>query len=593
MNPPINARKDLAKMLPDLLGQIIIEQEGREIFDIVEQLRKGFIQQRTNTSEEKQKELLETIENLDTDSLDRVIHAFSTFFHLANINEEYASQQARADLEKSGKTWNNSFVDTIAQFKEDGKTLDDIIELISDLNYYPTFTAHPTEAKRPIVLEALQRIHMNYQVLNESDLSAAEYTDALHRLKAMIQIFWKTEAVRASKPTVYDEIENSLYYFRESIFACLPGIYRDLENAIKHVYPEARGHAIEIPNIVRFGTWVGGDRDGNPFVTPEITRNALRMQQIEVLEEYARRVDSLSQVLTHSADQVDLSPEFVASMEKNKALMSAHLGNKYSTEPYRRKLRFTRQRLKATIKQAKKRLKDGSAKTDPLAFNNEDEFKNEILLVRDSLIHHNEANLTRGIIQDLLRLLDSCGFYLSKIDIRQESTLHSQAIHEIAATLDDAIDYNGLNEADRQAWLTERLLDTEPLNYERSQITIQSAEIIAVFELMSEMRDEISQDCFGSYIISMTHEASHLLEVALLAKMSGLITADKNGKVDSQIHIAPLFETVVDLEHAEPTLESLFSNPVYRQLLAFTNDTQEIMLGYSDSCKDGGILASS
>ena len=215
------------------------------------------------------------------------------------------------------------------------------------------------------------------------------------------------------------------------------------------------------------------------------------------------------------------------------------------------------------------------------------------MTVRDSLIHHNEANLTRGSLQDLLRLLDSCGFYLSKMDIRQESTLHSQAIHEIASTLDEPVDYYAMNERERQTWLTERISDTQELKYDHRQITIQSADIIAVFELMSEMRAEVSDDCFGSYIISMTHQASHLLEVALLAKMSGLVTCDESGKVTSQIHIAPLFETVVDLEHAEPTLESLFVNPVYRQLLEYSNDTQEVMLGYSDSCKDGGILASS
>lgn len=593
MNPPINALSDDAKMLPDLLGQVIIEQEGQAVFDTVELLRQGFIQQSIEPNEEKQAELLAAIEKLDADSLDRVIHAFSTFFHLANINEEYSSQKARASLEKSGETWSNSFVDTITEFKNDGKTLDEIIELVSDLNYYPTFTAHPTEAKRPIVLEALQRIHKRFDELSASDLSEAELGECKHRLKAMIQIFWKTEAVRASKPTVYDEIENSLYYFRESIFPCLPEIYRDLENSIKQVYPEARGQAIEIPNIVRFGTWVGGDRDGNPFVTPEITRNALRLQQIEVLQEYSRRVDSLGEVLTHSADQVTLSPEFIASMEKDEIRLNKYLGDTHITEPYRRKLRFTELRLKATIEQAKKRLGDGVASFEPLAFRDEAQFKNELVLVRDSLIHHKEGNLTRGMLRDLLRLLDSCGFYLSKMDVRQESTLHSQAIHEIGLTLDEPIDYYAMGETERQAWLTERILDTHELSYDRRQITLQSADIIAVFELMNEMRNEVSQDCFGSYIISMTHEASHLLEVALLAKMSGLITADENGKVSSEIHIAPLFETVVDLEHAEPTLESLFTNPVYRQLLSFTNDTQEIMLGYSDSCKDGGILASS
>jgi len=593
VNPPINALSDDAKILPDLLGEVIKEQEGESVFDSVELLRQGFIAQRLQPSEQKQAELLDAIEKLDVDSLDRVIHAFSTFFHLANISEEHENQQSRAKVETAGDTWKNSFADTIARFKADGKLLDEVLELVGDLNYYPTFTAHPTEAKRPTVLEALQRIHAEYQELTRGDHSESELAGFKHRLKAMIQIFWKTEAVRPAKPTVYDEIENSLYYFRESIFSCLPEIYRDLENAIKQSYPEARGQALEIPNIVRFGTWVGGDRDGNPFVTPEITRNALRLQQIEVLKEYSRRVDQLSLVLTHSADQVELSPDFIESMEQDQVRLSKYFGQKYINEPYRRKLRFVKLRLDKTIAQVEARLGDATPSFDPLEFRNEDQFKQELVLVRDSLCYHNEANLTRGSLEDLLRVLDTCGFYLSKMDIRQESTLHSQAIHEIAATLDEPVDYYALNEEQRQAWLTERLLETTDLSYDRRQITIQSADIVAVFELMSEMREEVSQACFGSYIISMTHEASHLLEVALLAKMSGLIYADSNGVVTSEIHIAPLFETVKDLEHAEPTLESLFTNPVYRQLLAFTNDTQEIMLGYSDSCKDGGILASS
>ncbi len=593
MNPPINALSDDAKILPDLLGEVIIEQEGKDVFDAVELLRQGFISQRQTPDETKQVALLSAIDGLDVDALDRVIHAFSTFFHLANISEEHANQKARASLEEAGETWNNSFIDTVEGFKRDGKSLDEVIELVSDLNYYPTFTAHPTEAKRPIVLEALQRIHKEYQGLTNGSLGEAELSEYRHRLKAMIQIFWKTEAVRPSKPTVYDEIENSLYYFRESIFTCLPEIYRDLENAIKHAYPEARGQALKLPNIVRFGTWVGGDRDGNPFVTPEITRNALRMQQIEVLSEYARRVDQLSKVLTHSSDQVELSDEFEGSMERDRIRLTKYLGKKHLKEPYRRKLSLVKLRLEHTIAIAEARLGDGQPAFDPLAFQDEAEFKYELTTVRDSLIHHNEANLTRGGLQDLLRLLDSCGFYLSKMDIRQESTLHSQAIHEIGLTLDEPIDYYSMSETQRQEWLSAQIQDATDLSYDRRQITIQSADIIAVFDLMSEMREEVSRECFGSYIISMTHEASHLLEVALLAKMSGLISSDENGKLTCEIHIAPLFETVVDLEHAEPTLESLFTNPVYRQLLAYSNETQEVMLGYSDSCKDGGILASS
>lgn len=593
MNPPINALSDNAKILPDLLGEVINEQEGSAIFDLVELLRQGFIGQRQEPDANKKTQLLDAIDKIDGDSLDRVIHAFSTFFHLANITEEHANQQARSDQEESGEPWQNSFADTIAGFKAGGMTLEQVMTLVSDLNYYPTFTAHPTEAKRPIVLEALQRIHAQYQGLTRGDVSEADLSAFKHRLKAMIQIFWKTEAVRPTKPTVYDEIENSLYYFRESIFACLPQIYRNLEDAIKRVYPEARGQSLEIPNIVRFGTWVGGDRDGNPFVTPEITRNALRMQQVEVLTEYARRVEELSKVFTHSADQIELSPAFIESMEQDQIRLAKYFGDKHIKEPYRRKLSLVKLRLEKTIAQVQARLGDGKPFFDPLAFRTEQELADELILVRDSLVHHNEANLTRGSLRDLMRLLDSCGFYLSKMDIRQESTLHTQAIHEIATTLAEPVDYYAMTEAERQAWLTEQLLCTEPLTYDRRQITIQSADIISVFELMSEMRAEVSQDCFGSYIISMTHEASHLLEVALLAKMSGLISADTAGNVTCQIHIAPLFETVVDLEHAEPTLESLFNNKVYRQLLDYSEQTQEVMLGYSDSCKDGGILASS
>jgi len=593
VNPPISALGDNAKLLPDLLGEVILEQEGQAVFDAVELLRQGFIQQRQQPDSVAHTELIKAIEGMQVDSVDRVIHAFSTFFHLANINEEQANQKARQQREEAGETWANSFLDTLTQFKNEGKSLNEVLELVGNLNYYPTFTAHPTEAKRPIVLEALQRIHKEYQALNNGHIPAAEESEYRHRLKAMIQIFWKTEAVRPAKPTVYDEIENSLYYFRESIFNCLPDIYRDLENAIKQVYPDARGDSLNLPNILQFGTWVGGDRDGNPFVTPEITRNALRMQQLEVLQEYARRVDHLSKVFTHSADQVDLSPEFIASMQHDDKRMTKYLGKKHLSEPYRRKLSFVKLRLEKTIHQVETHLGDATPFFDPLAFKNEEEFREEIMLVRNSLRHHNEGNITRGSLKGLLRLLDTCGFYLSKMDIRQESTLHSQAIHEIGLTLDEPIDYFAMNEVERQAWLTQKLLETKDLEYDRRQITMQSAEIIEVFELMSDMREEVSKACFGSYIISMTHEASHLLEVALLAKMSGLINVDDKGKVSSEIHIAPLFETVKDLEHAEPTLESLFQNPVYRQLLSFTDDIQEIMLGYSDSCKDGGILASS
>lgn len=570
-----------------------MEQEGKAILDAVELLRIGFIQQRSQPDQQNMENLIGQIEGMDSESLDRVIHAFTTFFHLANINEEHANNVSRNRIEQGGKVWQNSFLETLQAFKRDGKSLDEVLQLLSALNYNPTFTAHPTEAKRPVVLAALQRIYKEYDAYIEASQSKSELSEIRHRLKAMIQIFWKTEVMRIEKPTVYDEIENSLYFFRESIFAALPEFYRGLESAIKQCYPESKGLNLALPTIVRFSTWVGGDRDGNPFVTADITRDALRMQQIEVLKEYVRRVEQLIEVLTHSADQLALPSALLDTLQADKTTADALLGKQYINEPYRRILSICKTRLTRTLELAESRLQHQPLKLGEFAYRDEQEFRNDLLLVHDALIDNNEENLTRGSLADLFRVLDCCGFFLSKMDIRQESTVHSQAVHEIAVNSSQAVDYEALDEEQRQQWLTMQLLNEETLEFDNRQLTLQSSEVLEVMRLMEEMRDEISQQCFGSYIISMTHNASHLLEVALLAKLSGLITFNASGELESSIHISPLFETVKDLEQAETTLEQLLNNSAYRQLLTFTENSQEIMLGYSDSCKDGGIISSS
>ncbi len=598
-----NTNKEINALLANLLGEVILEQEGQEIFNIIEGLRQGFIAQRLEPDAGQQKILIDKIESLDKQSLDKVIHAYTTFFHLSNISEEYQNQQQRSSLEQVGETWDKSFSHTIKTFHDQGKILEEVLELIAQLSYYPTFTAHPTEAKRPLVLEALQRIHSEFKNLMQKNDAEIKYSETLHRLKAMIQIFWKSEAVRPRKPTVYDEIENSLYYFRESIFHCLPDIYRNLEAAIKKYYPQARGQDLKLPNIVQFGTWVGGDRDGNPFVTPDITCNALRLQKVEVLREYVRRIESLSIVFTHSLDQIIKPSKLLDSLEKKQFAQSEYLKLIHEKEPYQHKLNLIKLRLNATIDLTRSKLSNikelGIEKTpEPpsdlsLVYLNEDAFRDDLILIFDSLVDNNETNLTRGGLSDLLRLLDICGFYLSKMDIRQESTMHSQVVHEIANSQSEPDDYLAMTETERQAWLTQQLESTDNIEYDHQQLTLQSSGILDVFSLIASMRQEISENCLGSYVISMTHYASHVLEVALLAKQSGLIEVSPDGSVESQIHIAPLFETVDDLERAEEMLEQLLTNSIYRQMLSFTDSRQEIMLGYSDSCKDGGIIASS
>lgn len=581
-----------AKILPDLLGEVILEQEGETVFAAVELLRRGFIEHRKEPNEEKLQMLLTEIEKLDGIAIERVIHAFSTFFHLTNISEELDAHTQRHQEEEHNDTWPNSFEDTFRHLRKNGHTLEEVLTLLQRVNYYPTFTAHPTEAKRPLVLEALQRIQQEYKVGNAPVSSAVERAQSRHRLKAMIQIFWKTDAVRANKPTVFDEVDNAVYYFKQSIFAALPNIYRALESALKSVYPEARGRDIEVPKLIQFGTWVGGDRDGNPFVTASITRQALWMQHIAILEEYISRVTHLANLLTHSIDQVKLSDELQQAIRSDKTVFEKHFDTRSNNEPYRQRLEFIALRLKRTRAYAQKQLEGKASERNALCYVNQQSLRRDLVLIKDSLASHGEDNLSRGSLRDLLILLDCFGFNLARMDVRQESTLHSQAIAEMANNLAEPIDYLAMDESVRQEWLTAQLNSRDSLIFDRSQITLQSAEVLDVFVLMKQMHQEISSKCFGSYIISMTHEASHLLEVAVLAKQAGLIKHEGDGLV-SHLHIAPLFETVKDLEHAEPTLDALFSNPSYRQLLDFNDDTQEVMLGYSDSCKDGGILASS
>lgn len=578
-------------LLPDLLGEIIKDQEGKATFEAIEKLRQGFIKLRLNPDAVEEAELIKYIESLDLDTLDRVIHGFTAFFHLVNIDEELTAQQQRQQLELNDQTWRNSFVDTLQQFKQQGVTYDQLQQLLSKLNYYPTFTAHPTEAKRPAVLEALQRIHQCYKNHQQSGISPKQQSELRQRLKAMIQILWKTESVRPQKPSVYDEIENSLFFFRRSLFSCIPDLYRDLEYALKSVYPEACGKPLKFSRLLQFGTWVGGDRDGNPFVTTEITRDALRIQHCEILQEYINRVEQLSTLLTHSIEQIQLSNELAIVLEQQQQQYQQALGNRFQNEPYRRMLAFCKLRLEANLQQTHNRLQsinNSNFEQNDLSYQNEQQFSYDLELIANSLISHNEANLTRGKLQDLRYLLDCCGFHLSKMDIRQESSLHTRAVHEVAINSELQLDYQSLDEQARIKWLSEQLLSNDKLDYEHRQLSVQSTEIIEVFSLIKVMREEISPNCIGSYIISMTHQASHVLEVAFLAKLSGLWLTDAS----TNLQITPLFETVDDLERADQILESLFNDPAYQILLNNNQQQQEIMLGYSDSCKDGGILAS-
>ena len=560
-------------------------------------MRKGYINLSNSDNDAERQALMTYIEGLDGELLDNVTRAFNVFYMLSNIVEEDFLHRERRTLYNKGseKLWQGSFLRTISELKEEGINADEAQEIINHLRYSPIFTAHPTEARRRTIMTLQRHIFTLIDQLQHPYLSNDESQTLLRHLKAQIQMLWKSSDVRNSKPSVEDEVRYGLFYFDASLFKAIPMVYRYFERATRKVYGD---DAITIPTVLRFGSWIGGDRDGNPFVTPAVTRRAIRLHMQQALTEYYKRIKKLRKVLSHSTDYVTPTNAFSLSLKSdNQALANEVFSlnpDLYQTEPYRRKLQIIQYRLKQNLRLVQDRINDKSSSKSKqrAAYGNISEFLADLHLISDSLYSHNDGNIARHELKDLIRLAETCGFSLVELDIRQESNIHSDAVTEVLQQFMPDIDYNALEEADRLILLSELIERKNLPKANTKTLTAKSEETLAVFETMVDMRKETGDSIFGTYVISMTHTASHILEVMFLARLAGLAGKDMEGNYFCHIEISPLFETIEDLRHIVPVLSKVLENPTYKALLAASGNLQEVMLGYSDSCKDGGILAS-
>ena len=581
------------KLLGKLLGNIIKSHAGDKVYIAVEKLRKGFINLRKDNNQIKHDQLIRYIGKLDPITLKNVIRSFSKYFALVNVAEEAYQHINRTDRLKSGfDSWEGSFDQTLRECKASEMDDTQLESLINSLRYIPVFTAHPTEAKRRSKLEAMRRIFNTILELQSYKGQSIKREELIDELQAEILILWRTDEVRLRKPTVLDEVENGLYYFRTSLFRAIPEVYRDLEKAIKRVYHTDN---VKVPSFIRFGSWIGGDRDGNPFVTPDITREAVYMHAETALHEYMRRAQKLSTLLTHSSGLTTPSDEFLSSSKDDDKYFQGAFEDTtqdFAKEPYRRKLKIIRYRLKERLN-AIKQLKNKDNINCPHAYNSEKELLSDLYLIKDSLISDNDNILNDFGLNDFIRLVETFGFYLVNLDIREESTNHSNAISEILKNHDNT-DYDQLDESSRISSLENVIKSELTLDDIYPSLSDETKKVLDVFTVMKELRNEVSEHAFGNYVISMTHHASHVFEVLALAKLCGLISL-KEGKLTASIQVTPLFETIDDLTRIEEILEDLFSNDTYTNLLGSYENSklQEVMLGYSDSCKDGGILSSS
>ncbi|MBK8509803.1 MAG: phosphoenolpyruvate carboxylase [Candidatus Competibacteraceae bacterium] len=592
--------RDRVKLLGRLLGDTVCDQQGRHVLDAVETLRTGFIALRGHEPPaESREQLLRLIAALNPEMLNHVVRAFNAYFSLANIAEENFQHALRREQVRRGKPlWRGSFDETFRTLRGLGLGLGQLQTLLDQLCFTPVFTAHPTEAKRRVLLGAQRRVFLTNLRLDDPTLNRHQRAETIEELRSQIQILWKTDEVRTFKPQVRDEIKNGLYYFRESIFKALPALYRNLERALDTVYGDQGGRAaIRVPCLLRFGSWIGGDRDGNPFVTPDITALAVRLQAQEILREYLRRVDDLNRRLTYSSSLVTPSPVFAASLDADARQMGALFADapqQYAQEPYRRKLFLIYHRLQHNHDQFRA-LADNRPEAAPVPFwgySSDRAFLDDLYAIRDSLIAHGDRAVAEGELKDLIRLAETFGFHLAALDVRQESGRHTAAVAEIFAVAPNLPDYAALDEEGRLNALSELLAKPgTPLLYCET-LSDATRETLEVFQVMARIIREIGPRAFDNYIISMTHEASHVLEVLFLASFAGLVGRTADGGWRCEIRVAPLFETIADLNRVETLLVRLLDQPSYRALLKAAGGVQDVMVGYSDSCKDGGILAS-
>ncbi|MBD3755043.1 MAG: phosphoenolpyruvate carboxylase [Gammaproteobacteria bacterium] len=581
------------KLLGSLLGEIIETQVGKPVLDAVEKLRTGYIQLHEKEDAALRAELTEFIAQQTPEDLILIIRAFNIYFSLVNLaEEEHQYFERQSQLKSDGPLWEGSVLKTVEGFKEQGFSADQVQLLLNNLNYIPVFTAHPTESKRRAVMENLRKIFLTFGELNEAEAYNNPYAqeEVIKKLQYQIQVLWKTDEVRRQKPTVEDEIRNGIYYFRQSLFTAVPQVYRYMERALARYYPDDN---IQTPNFLTFGSWIGGDRDGNPFVTHDTTVHALLLQTRSVLYEYQNRVFDLSHKLTHSKYITPINQEVLnkATIVDSALLESVFKKRpeRFKDEPYRRFLYLIRGRLQHNLNYVEAKLNDTPIAKSPFAYSTENELLADLQLIHQSLCEHGDENIANADLQDLIRLVQTFGFYLMRLDIRQESTVHTDAVADLLSHLN--IDYKSLSEAEKLELLATHIGSATIIDTQHIKLEKMTKEVLDVFHVIRKMRREISPKAFNNYVISMTHEASHVMEVMFLAHQAGLAGYNA-GKPYCNIQISPLFETIEDLKHIVPVTTALFENETYRTMLHASGNQQEIMLGYSDSAKDGGNLAS-
>lgn len=585
---PQDRLRSTIRFLGNLLGETIIEQEGQAIFDLEEEIRDLAKRWRSGEAEvliQAEQQLVPTLIN-DLPKANAVLKAFTIYFQLVNLAEEQQRIHILRERAIRAHEQNVPMTETIAQavrrLREEGLRATEVRLLLDELFIMPVFTAHPTESKRRTILLKLKAIATDLHSLNYHSLLPAEEDAIVQRIRENIVLLWQSDETRDRRPTVMDEVREGLYYYEATLFDLVPKIYQELERALAEYYP---GETFQLPVFLRYGSWIGGDRDGNPFVTLEVTEEALREQKETVLKQYNIEVDALYHHLSPALTRVGFDQALLDSIQQDFTLAPVHeheVLERFRLEPYRQKLILIFRRLRATRAENEIpwRKRTSTTPTNPRAYATVQEFLHDLYLIRDSLCNNQGERLARGRLAHLIRSAEVFGFHLATLDIRQHAERHRSAMAEVLQRYQLCTNYENMVEAERVALLEAEILSERPLTA-RLDFAAETNATIDLFRLVRRAREEIGSEAIQTYIISMTTQVSNVLEVLLFARDAALF-----GEID----IVPLFETIDDLLAAGRIMRTLFQNHAYQRHLARRGQQQQIMIGYSDSNKDGGYL---
>ncbi|MGL4693479.1 MAG: phosphoenolpyruvate carboxylase [Stenotrophomonas maltophilia] len=564
--PDIPLRDDVRR-LGALVGDLLAEQVSTQFFDDVEQVRTRAIARRE--SDAPLSDLNDALTGLPPARAEAMVRAFSTYFQVVNIAERVHRIRRRRDYQRAGTATPqpDGLQDALVNLKAQGVTLDELAEWLPRIDIEPVFTAHPTEAVRRALLEKEQLMVASLVDNLDGQRTPGEAAADAARFRMALTASWQTTDSSPVRPTVEDEREHVGFYLVQVLYRVIPVLYESLQQALLDTY----GQELPLPRLLRFGTWVGGDMDGNPNVDAGTIRNTLDAQRQAVLGRYQKDLLQLASLLSQSTERVAVSDELQARVEHYKVLLPKVTSRpRHADMPYRLLNDRMRARVQATMEDA-----EG-------AYASPQELTDDIELILRSL-HENKGDHAGGFaVRRLLWRVRTFGFHLARLDVRQESSVHGRAL---ASVLDGQEAWDAADAVTRAARLAPFASGEQALPASNEA---GGERLDAVFAALADAHHRHGADALGSYIISMAHDRSDVLAVLALARRGGLV--DDAGAVP--LDIAPLFETVDDLKRGTDTLRDLLADPVYRTHLASRGDVQMVMLGYSDSGKDGGIAAS-